>query len=201
MLKANGREAREITVARILRPLGNGPLTKAQAMKAAQLLDVHWTTVYRLRQRFLTDPVASAVKPRARGPKMGGRRLSDRAEAVIDEVLTTWRPRQRLLAHPLTDLTLEIRWRCAAVGVTPPSRNSVARRWTAHRETENLEQASSKSVAAPGNFVVRHPLDVVQVDHTQADILVVDPISRRPIGRPGFPSPSMSRRVVYWASM
>jgi putative transposase len=52
-----------------------------------------------------------------------------------------------------------------------------------HLEAESLEQAS-KSATAPGNFIVRDPLDVVQVDHTQADILVVDTLSRRPIGRP-----------------
>ncbi|TCW78892.1 transposase [Burkholderia sp. SRS-46] len=183
MRKADGSEAREITVARILRPLGNGPLTKAQALKAAQLLDVHWTTIYRLRRRFLANPVASAVKPRGRGPKTGGRRLGARAEAIIDEVLTTWLPRQPPLAHPLSDLVLEIRRRCTAAGVTPPSRNSVDRRWTAHREIAVLELAG-KTASAPGNFVVHHPLDVVQVDHTQADILVVDAISRRPIGRP-----------------
>jgi putative transposase len=183
MVKVKESEDRANTVARVLRPLGNGPLTKAQALKAAQLLDVHWTTVYRLRQRFLANPVTSAVKPRERGPKTGGHRLSERTEMIVDEVLMTWLPRQRLLAHPLTDLTFEIRSRCAAAGVTPPSRSSVLRRWVAHREAESLEQAS-KSATVPGNFVVRHPLDVVQVDHTQADILVVDTLSRRPIGRP-----------------
>jgi putative transposase len=183
MVKANESEDRENTVARVLRPLGSGPLTKAQALKAAQLLDVHWTTVYRLRRRFLANPVASAVKPRERGPKTGGRRLSERAELIVDEALTIWLPRQRQLAHPLSDLTLEIRRRCAAAGVTPPSRSSVVRRWVAHREADSLEQAS-KPTAAPGNFVVRHPLDVVQVDHTQADIMVVDAFYRRPIGRP-----------------
>ena len=30
----------------------------------------------------------------------------------------------------------------------------------------------------------RHPLDLVQVDHTPMDLIVVDPIDREPIGRP-----------------
>ena len=29
-----------------------------------------------------------------------------------------------------------------------------------------------------------HPLDVVQIDHTQVDVILVDPVERRPIGRP-----------------
>ena len=44
---------REIKIASVLRPLGNGPLTREQAPLAAQLLNVHWTHVYRLRRRFL----------------------------------------------------------------------------------------------------------------------------------------------------
>ncbi|KUY50660.1 MULTISPECIES: Mu transposase C-terminal domain-containing protein [unclassified Burkholderia] len=171
---------RETIIADLLRPLGTRPLSKTQALQAAKLLDVHWTTVYRLRKRFLADPVASAVKPRERGPKVGSRRLGSRAEMIIDEVLTHWLPGQRLLAHPLADLTLEIQRRCCEIGVTPPGRRTVSRRWAAHREAENLAHPTKP----PGNFVVENPMDVVQVDHTQADVLIVDTLSRRPIGRP-----------------
>jgi len=183
MVKARDTEDRANEIARVLRPLGKEPLTKAQALTAAQLLDVHWTTVYRLRRRFLADPVTSAVMPRGRGPKTGGRRLNARTEVIVDEVLTSWLPKQRQLAHPLSDLTLEIRRRCTTAGVQPPSRSSVVRRWVAHREADNLAEAT-KTTASPGNFVVHHPLDVVQVDHTQADIMLVDAFDRRPIGRP-----------------
>lgn len=44
---------RAAKVADVLRPLGRGPLSKKLAIVAANLLGVHWTTVYRLRQRFL----------------------------------------------------------------------------------------------------------------------------------------------------
>lgn len=50
---------RELKIAEILRPLGTGPLSRQMAMRAAQLLNVHWTSVYRLRRRFLAHPVAS----------------------------------------------------------------------------------------------------------------------------------------------
>ena len=52
---------REFAIGRVLRPLGDRPLSRAQAKVAGQLLDVHWTTVYRLRKRFLEDPVASQM--------------------------------------------------------------------------------------------------------------------------------------------
>jgi hypothetical protein len=37
---------REIKITRILRPLGNGPLGREQAARAAQLLGVHPSTRY-----------------------------------------------------------------------------------------------------------------------------------------------------------
>ncbi len=30
----------------------------------------------------------------------------------------------------------------------------------------------------------RHPLDLVQVDHTPVDLILVDPLDREPVGRP-----------------
>ncbi|WP_454740503.1 hypothetical protein [Cupriavidus necator] len=40
------------------------------------------------------------------------------------------------------------------------------------------------SDAAPGHFAARHPLDIVQIDHTLADIILVDEAYRHTIGRP-----------------
>jgi putative transposase len=185
MAEHKGIVDRESVIARVLRPLGTEPLTQEQAKQAAKLLNVHWTTVYRLRRRFLADPVASAVRPRARGPKVGKRRLGSPAKAIVDDVLTAWLPKQRQLAHALADLVVEVRRRCAQAGVPPPSRNTVARWWADHREARALDRANApESAVPPGNFVVRNPLDVVQVDHTQADVLVVDDLLRRPLGRP-----------------
>jgi hypothetical protein len=50
---------RASTIAKVLRPLGKRPLSREQAARAAQLLWVHWTTVYRLRARFLADAAAA----------------------------------------------------------------------------------------------------------------------------------------------
>jgi putative transposase len=176
---------RAATIARILRPLGTRPLTREQAKQAARLLDVHWTTIYRLRRRFLRDPVSSSLKPSDRGPRTGSHRLAPPVEAIIDDVLTVWLSTQRQLAHPLRSLVAEVSRRCKDTGVSPPSRDTIARRWEAHNGAEAMERTNDPgSAIAPGNFVVKHALDVVQIDHTQADLLVVDDLTRRPVGRP-----------------
>jgi putative transposase len=92
-------DIRAAKVADVLRPLGRGPLSKKLAVLAANLLGVHRTTVYRLRRKFLANPVASAVIPNRRGPSKGDRRLGGAVDTVIDEVVHVWLPTQRQLAR------------------------------------------------------------------------------------------------------
>ena len=65
MLASTSITRREIQIARILRPLGQAPMRRAQAERAGQLLHVHWSTVYRLRRRLLRDPVTTSLVPNA----------------------------------------------------------------------------------------------------------------------------------------
>jgi len=185
LAERNALTERAIKVAQVLRPLGTKPLSMQQARVASKLLNVHWTSVYRLRRRFIANPVASSVAPNARGPKVGGTRLDAKAEEVLDDVLRIWLPRQRELAHPLLDLWTEVKRRCQRSKIKPPARSTVARRWARHREEQAavLAQAPGAQIA-PGSFVATRPLEIVQIDHTQSDAFVVDPWFRRAIGRP-----------------
>jgi putative transposase len=74
-------------------------------------------------------------------------------------MLTDWLPRQLHLAHPLFELDVEIRKRCAAENVRSPSR-SIA--------------TLPGSEIPPGHLVARCPMDIVQIDHTLADLILVD---------------------------
>ena len=168
-----------------MRPLGIQPLSRDQAIRAAQLLGVHWTTVYRLRKRFLDDPVASAVSPRSPGAKDGSKRLKPGLEEIIADVLTNWLPRKKELAHPLSDIHMEVRRICRKQGVSAPSRNTVSRRWERHKEAMAAQLANDpNALIPPGHLTSEIPLEIVQIDHTQADVFVVDEIYRKPIGRP-----------------
>lgn len=90
MLEFSSVSDRDTRIAQVLRPLGTLPLTREQAVRAAQLLGVHWTTVYRLRARFLSNPVTSSLSPRKRGPRTGFRSLGQSVEQVVEQVLVTW---------------------------------------------------------------------------------------------------------------
>ena len=154
-------------------------------MRAGQLLGLHWTTVYRLRRRFLADPVASSVLPRPPGPEVGETRIAAKAESIINAVLEHWLPRQRRLAHPMRDVTMEVRSRCRKAGIGPVSRATVARRWKSWREEQDLALAQGPDAAVPpGHLVTDRPLELVQIDHTQADLFIVDEVQRRTLGGP-----------------
>lgn len=160
-------------------------MTRAQAERAGQLLGVHWTTVYRLRTRFLRDPVASSLLPSRPGRLKEPRRLVPQLEAVVGDVVERWLPRQREMAHRTLDTYNEVRRRCLELGLKAPARNTVARRIASHREMELKFLASSvDSQIAPGSFGATWPLEIVQIDHTPADVLIVDRFTRRTIGRP-----------------
>lgn len=185
MAIADEPKSRATRLAAVLRPLGNSPLTLAQAKLAGRLVGVHWTTVYRLRRKFLSNPVVSSLNPRDRGPKMGSRRLDPLVDDVIEQVVQVWLPTQRQLAHPAKESVLEIRRRCVSAGLTPPSRSTVARRWSEYREQDALQRATLPAAKiAPGSFTAKHPLDIVQIDHTQADVLLVSELNGKVVGRP-----------------
>ena len=185
MADSNRLTEREIRIGRVLRPLGTKPMSRSQALLAGKLLGLHWTSVYRLRQRFLADPVASSMTPRARGPKPGGKHVESRAEQIIGDVVLRWCPKQRELAHPLLDTWMEIRRRCLHAALPVPGRNTVARRIVEYRDAQAALLANDPTAQiAPGNFVASAPLEIIQIDHTQADVEVVDEWFRRSMGRP-----------------
>lgn len=98
---------------------------------------------------------ASTVATKVTGPKTGTRRLDIEIEHIIDAVLTDWLPRQRFLAHPLKDIVLEIRQRCRKLKLSPPSRFTVARRWSAVKEEQARARADQpKAKIPPGEFRV-----------------------------------------------
>jgi len=185
MVDPSSLSEREIKMARLFRPLAHEPMTKQQAELAAQLLGLHWTSVYRLRRKFLAKPVATSLVPKVSGRPTGARFLGFQVEAVINEVLQQWLPKQQRLAHPGLDITTQVRKQCVEEGLKPPSRHTVTARWNSLKAAEEASLAEVASAStAPGSLVATRALEIVQIDHTQSDITVVDRWFRRPLGRP-----------------
>lgn len=174
-------------IAQALRSLGDTPMTQAQAERLAHRFGVHWTTIYRYRARLVEIDEATAVAGRTRGWKPLVSRLSVKQEQGIEEAINALRKKPGPLR--VVDLVEEVGARCRLLRVPCPSRPAIDRRL---KRAPGLK-VHRRGIAAPGNadprispgsFVVQRPLDVVQIDHTPMDIVVVDDLYRQPLGKP-----------------
>ena len=121
------------------------------------------------------------------GRSSGGRarpRVATAGEVVLHQTMHQFylKPQKPTAAR----LAREVAGRCGAEKVRPPSPSTVRRRIKAlsiadmRRRGEEHPEAKPVHGHAPHG---KHPLDLVQVDHTPIDLIVVDPIDRQPIGR------------------
>ena len=174
-------------VAQALRSLGDTPMTHARAERLAQRFGVHRATIYRYRSRLAQMDEATAIAGRTRGWKPLSSRLSAKQEQGIEEAINVLRKKHGPVR--VVDLVEEVAARCRLLRVPCPSRPAIDRRL---KRSSGLK-VHRRGVAAPGNadpkispgsFIVQRPLDVVQIDHTPMDIVVVDDLYRQPLGKP-----------------
>ncbi|WP_245847445.1 hypothetical protein [Paracoccus seriniphilus] len=84
----------------------------------------------------------------------------------------------------------EIRSACWQQGLQPQTRRTVLRRLDAMdtreiaKAREGAKAAGQKFAPVIGENKASQPLEIVQIDHTPADIILVDSLERQPIGRP-----------------
>lgn len=155
----------------------------------AKEVSVDTSTLYRWLERYKVHGVISALIPRKRGWKEGNNRIATDAVFVIEEVindfyLTTQRP-------TIQKTVIEVARRCQQRGITAPHANTVRARVAKVTEKQMLrgrghkERAKNKFLPAAGSFPnADYPLAVMQIDHTPVDIILVDDVYRKPIGRP-----------------
>lgn len=181
------RWARLERIATLLKPTVQGSLTLSGAKELAKQLGVHWTTVYEYRRRLNNSAETTAIAGRKKGWKSKATRLLPDQEKAINEAIAALRRKRRPIR--LVDVVKDVHARCRLLKVLPPSRPAIDRRLRqttgliVERRDEALPGDSDPRVA-PGTFHVRHPLDIVQIDHTPVDLIVVDDLFRLPIGRP-----------------
>ena len=174
----------------VLRPLAAQSRPGVQRVDEAALeLGLRRSVVYDLLKRYRQRSQTSSLLPGKRGrePKvvvLGHDREQLLTSCIEDFYLKPERPR-------LSALNLEIRRRFAEEQLPAPNYRTVVRRIealdlrlvTARREgtkkARELLDPISISTMQP-----KHPMDLLQIDHTPVDVIVVDQQRRLPIGRP-----------------
>ncbi len=175
----------------IIQPILADRANKKLIKQVASSCEVSVPTIYRwLRAYRQTHSVQSLVEV----PNTGGKgqvRLDPNVDAIIHEAiqseyLTTQKKK-------VTKVLLEIQQQCRRAGLTAPGENTVRRRVQQLSEEEKVRLRWSKKMSKeqfepmknkfPG---ADYPLAVVQMDHTEVDIILVDEVYRQPVGRPSI---------------
>lgn len=163
-------------------------LTEGDVAWAMRQLDVSRATVYRLAKQFREDTRTSALLPNTSGPKPGMQPLDPAVETVVSSLFRDFYATRRKPTK--TRFWREVAADCHARGLTPPSIRRLGR-WLELKDQAKLmarregrDKAERRHLATPGVLTATRPLDIVQIDHTKADVTVVDPVTRHPLGRP-----------------
>lgn len=162
--------------------------TRELAGKIAAQLGVSIPTIYRWRLAYLeSGKKITSIAPHHPSGGRGKARIDESADAIADEAI-----KELYLSNlkPTVSKVYEkIKLRCHRAKVKPPHKSTIRRRIEAldQREKEIARggpQAAKKFNAVPGQFPgADYPHAIWQIDHTPADICIVDEVYRRNIGR------------------
>jgi putative transposase len=150
-------------------------------------LGVSKATAYRLIKAFRAEGTVMSLVERKRGRPEGHRMLGNEREEIIR---TTIHAVFLTLNRPaVSELVRKVREKCIAANLRVPHRRTVVARIKSidlqKRAKRRGESKIAKSTeAVPGSLRRSRPLELVQIDHTRADVFVVDEETRQPIGRP-----------------
>ncbi|MDQ2701860.1 MAG: DDE-type integrase/transposase/recombinase, partial [Pseudomonadota bacterium] len=174
----------------IIKPFLDDPLrTRADAVKAAGEHGVHVATFYRWVRLFEDSGQTSSLVPDKRGRREGTRLLSDEQETIIQSAIEdNYLNKHRGSALEVVE---EAQRMCRLAKLPVPNHNTIRARLRDIPQATVLRRRGRRDLARnrhepimgefPGGDV---PLAVVQIDHTQADVMLVDEYTRKPIGRP-----------------
>ena len=130
----------------------------------------------------------SALLPKQPGRPKGHCQVDPRVDELVETQIQTFylRPER----PSIRELVDRIRAECRRIGLPPPNWRTVKlriRRVDARKAMMRREgAAAARAVFTPvvEEYRSAGPLDVVQIDHTIVDLIVVDEVTRTPIGRP-----------------
>ena len=162
-------------------------------LRTSEVEDVAWelgisrATLYRLIARYRQTGTVEGLYGPGSGRREGTQFLHPDEDMLIREMLEklylrpTRPPFQRVLE--------EIAGACRSRGWPAPTWRTVkARLRLIDQRMQAMRRKDTDAIRAmtptPGEYTAVRPLEVVQIDHTQVDVIIVDEQSREPMGRP-----------------
>ncbi|MHC1671676.1 Mu transposase C-terminal domain-containing protein [Stenotrophomonas maltophilia] len=173
-----------------LRPMIDHPIrSRSEVEKLAKSAGVHVATYYKWLAAYHDAGHVAALVPRKRGAAKGQKHLAADQELVISSVVEDmYLKKQR---HSPKEVVDEVLLRCKRAKITPPAPSTIRRRLKELSPAMTLRRRGFKDKARDVYEPIRgsfpgadFPLSVVQIDHTPLDVIVLDEVHRKPIGRP-----------------
>ena len=174
----------------IITPLLHKNRTTEETMKAAEANGIHPSTIFRWLKSYEESELLSVLIPRYsnRGGK-GKTRIREESELIMHKVIEElYLHKQKLTPK---QVYFEIKRRCNNAKVDIPHENTLRNRIKqlsekhTYKLRENRRSGERLYRNTDGMFPAgKYPLDIIQIDHTPMDIIIVDEQYRQPISRP-----------------
>jgi len=173
-----------------LRPMIDHPIrSRTEVERLAKTAGVHVATYYKWLAAYHDAGHVAALVPRKRGAAKGQKHLAADQELVISSVVEDmYLKKQR---HSPKEVVDEVLLRCKRAKITAPAPSTIRRRLRELSPAMTLRRRGFKDKARDVYEPIRgsfpgadFPLSVVQIDHTPLDVIVLDEVHRKPIGRP-----------------
>jgi len=145
-------------------------------------------TLYRWLDAYETFNTVSSLSPAYKNCGAKGKsRLDKSVEAIIESVIDEFYLTKQ--QYPLSIIYMKIVEKCNNLNLEAPNKNTIRNRINTLNPkivAKNRKGVSVKDTRGmPGQYPeVKMPLDVIQIDHTKVDVILVDEETREEIGRP-----------------
>ena len=163
--------------------------TRKDVEKIAREHKVSPTTIYTWMKIYEQTEEISSLVPNTTQRGKSGSRLDKKVENIIEQILENlYLNKQR---YGFRKIYSHIARECKKLNIDAPHENTIRNRIAAispklaTKKRHGHKASQSKYSNFEGEFPEgNYPLEVIQIDHTPLDIIVVDKLHRQPIGRP-----------------
>lgn len=172
-----------------IRTLAELPKITRQAMgEVSAELGLSRSRIFELVARYREAPLTSSLLDQADGYPKGRLRLAPELDQLIANQIE-----QFYLTRPkpnVAQLVRNIRHACHEQSLPVPARNTIKARIAAIERNrlvkarDGLKAAADRYRPVVQSYTADFPLQVVQMDHTPADVIIVDEHFRKPLCRP-----------------
>ena len=169
-------------------PLLEKNLSRKDSVEYSKKIGIHFTTLYRWQERYKSTGTILGLISNKVGAKKGNTRLNNEIEILIKRIIDSYYLTiQKPSVQSVVDKVLA---ECKKMNIIAPHSNTIRNRIESISEYEKLKKQGSKSIArtryepTPNKFEADYPLQLIEIDHTPCDIILVDDEHRLPIGRP-----------------